>query len=222
MAVYDLEEQEQLSELKLFWKQYGRLITAALAGAVVVLLAWQGWNWRQQSRANEANAIYGQLLEAASANDFAKMKAATETLINDYPQQTQAALAGLVAARAAIVSKDVASAKNFLTFVADRTREPGLRDIANLRLAAILLDEKNYTEALSRLSREPAAEYLPRQLDLKGDVLAASGKLKEARAAWKEALAKIEAQNKAEPNNKRHLGLGDIIDAKMSTSESAK
>lgn len=45
MAAYDLEEQEQLDELKTWWKQYGNLVTTAITVAAVAAVAWQGWNW---------------------------------------------------------------------------------------------------------------------------------------------------------------------------------
>ena len=48
----DLEEQEQLDELKTWWKVYGNLVTAIVVALALAVLAWQGWNWwqRQQTR----------------------------------------------------------------------------------------------------------------------------------------------------------------------------
>ena len=53
------------------------------------------------------------------------------------------------------------------------------RDLARLRLAAVLLDEKAYDEALKQLAAEPPA-FAARFDELKGDVLAAQGKKPEA------------------------------------------
>ena len=41
MAAYDLEEQEQLAELKAWWKQYGNLLINILTAGALVVLAWQ-------------------------------------------------------------------------------------------------------------------------------------------------------------------------------------
>ena len=49
MATYDLEEQEQLDELKAWWKQYGNLVVNVLTVAAVVVIAWQGWKWYQRN-----------------------------------------------------------------------------------------------------------------------------------------------------------------------------
>ena len=54
----DLEEQEQLDQLKHFWKQYGNPITW---GLIVVLAAFTGWNvyqYWQRNQASQASAMY--------------------------------------------------------------------------------------------------------------------------------------------------------------------
>ena len=42
MATYDLEEQEQLAEMKAWWKQYGNLVVSLLTAASIGVIAWQG------------------------------------------------------------------------------------------------------------------------------------------------------------------------------------
>jgi len=43
----DLEEQEQLAELKAWWKQHGNLIVATVLAAALTFAGWQGWRWYQ-------------------------------------------------------------------------------------------------------------------------------------------------------------------------------
>jgi predicted negative regulator of RcsB-dependent stress response len=59
-----------------------------------------------------------------------------------------------------------------------------------LRLAAVLLDDKAFDEALKQLDAAHAAAFDARFLEMKGDVLVAQGKKPEARAAYKAALDK--------------------------------
>jgi predicted negative regulator of RcsB-dependent stress response len=54
----DLEEQEQLAELKAWWKQHGNLIVLAIVAAAVAFSAWQGWRWYQASQAAQGAAVY--------------------------------------------------------------------------------------------------------------------------------------------------------------------
>jgi predicted negative regulator of RcsB-dependent stress response len=45
MAVYDLEEQEQLDEIKAWWKQYRSVVLLVVVAAAVTVGAIQGWLW---------------------------------------------------------------------------------------------------------------------------------------------------------------------------------
>ena len=54
----DLQEQEQLDQIKAFWNQYGNLITWTLTLALAGFAGWNGWNWWQRSQATKAGALY--------------------------------------------------------------------------------------------------------------------------------------------------------------------
>ncbi len=216
MATFDLEEQEQLSELKLFWQQNGKFILSGIAGVVVAMAGWQGWNWHLESRAREANVSYATLLDASVIRDVAKVKAIATQLAEQHPGSAQAALGALIGAKTAMDNNDPATARMLLQSAVESSRDAGLRDIATLRLAGLFLDEEKYDDALKVLSREVSPEFLPRMLDLKGDVLAASGKTNEARTAWQDALVKIDALQKDEVGSKKsHSGLRDMLVAKL-------
>jgi predicted negative regulator of RcsB-dependent stress response len=58
MAVYDLEEQEQLDDLKAWWLQYGKYVGAALSAIAIALLASIGWRWYQQDQSAQASVLY--------------------------------------------------------------------------------------------------------------------------------------------------------------------
>jgi predicted negative regulator of RcsB-dependent stress response len=51
MATYDLEEQEQIAEIKAWWKQYGNLVVGIVTAVSIGVIAWQGWNWYQRGQA---------------------------------------------------------------------------------------------------------------------------------------------------------------------------
>ena len=55
----DLEEQEQLDQVKAFWQQYGNLVTWLLVIALGAYAAWNGWNWYQRDQATKAGALSG-------------------------------------------------------------------------------------------------------------------------------------------------------------------
>jgi predicted negative regulator of RcsB-dependent stress response len=54
----DLEEQEQVEELKAWWKQHGNTITAVVVAVAVGFAGWQGWRWYQANQAAHASTLY--------------------------------------------------------------------------------------------------------------------------------------------------------------------
>ena len=193
MAHYDLEEQEQIDSIKTWWKMYGNLVTGIVVAGSLAVIGWQGWNWHQRSQSAQASAIYAALEQAVAVRDAQKVKAAAGELVEKFGGTTYAALGALVAARQSFEAGDLKTARAQLTWAADNGKDE-IRDLARLRLASVLLDEKAYDEALKQLEAAHAAAFAARFLELKGDVLAAAGKKPEARAAYQAALEKGEVR----------------------------
>lgn len=191
MAAYDLEEQEQLSAMKAWWEKYGNIITTALAVVAAGLLAWQAWSWHQRSQNDKATAMYAQLFLAAQAGDTAKLQQAANQLTTEFPGHLQASLGALLAAKTDIDKKDDKSARVKLAWVIEHSKEVLVKDLARLRLAALLLDEKSYDEALKELEGGVTQELAPRFAELRGDVLVEQNKVDAAKQAYKQALEKF-------------------------------
>ena len=64
----DLEEQEQLDQLKHFWNRWGNLITWVLIVVLGAFAAWNGWNWYQRYQGSKATIAYVQT--PVGATDF--------------------------------------------------------------------------------------------------------------------------------------------------------
>jgi predicted negative regulator of RcsB-dependent stress response len=195
MASYDLEEQEQLASLKAWWAENGNLVTTVLSLALVVLAAWQGWNYYQRNQAAQASALYAAVQRAAAANDLKQVRESAGAILEQYPRTTYAALAALVSAKAHFQGGDLKTAHAQLAWVAENARDDALQDIARLRLASVMLDEKTYDDALKQLDASHGAAFDAQFLALRGDVLVAQGKKDEARSAYKGALDKADAKD---------------------------
>ena len=189
---YDLQEQDQLDAFKAFWNRYGNLILAGVTVVLLVVAGWRGWGWWQQKQASEAAAVYEQLREAVERKDVNKVKQASGQLFESYSGTVYGSMGALVAARAYHDAGDLKAAKAPLQWAVDKAKDPEHRLIARLRLAGILLDEKAYDEGLKLLAAEEAGRYAGSVADRRGDLLLAQGKRDEARAAYKDALAKLE------------------------------
>ncbi len=192
---YDLEEQEQLAELKAWWKQYGKLVMLVVAAFLLSLSAFQGWRYYRDSQAQAAAALYSQLEQADQADDGKKVRAIAAQIVKQYGSTAYAVLGSLVAARHAFSGGDLVEAKARLQWVAENSREDEIRDLARLRLAAVLLDEKKYAEAIELIEKKPVESMVGSYADLKGDILAAQGKVAEARSAYQLALDMSDANS---------------------------
>jgi predicted negative regulator of RcsB-dependent stress response len=192
---YDLEEQEQLAELKAWWQKYGNPLLTAVTVVLLGFAAYNGWRWYERDQAKSAAGVYGQLEQAVQARDAAKVQTLASSLQEHYGRTTYAAIAALQAARLNADTGDLAKASEQLRWVIDKSDHDEMKMIARVRLAGVLLDEKKYDQALQALSFEAPAAYLPTVLDRRGDVFVAQNKTEEARAAYKDALVKADAQH---------------------------
>ncbi len=188
MAVYDLEEQEQISELKAWWTQYGNLVTTLATIAALAAVGWQGWQWYQNRNAAEASAMYFAVEQAVQRQDAQRARDAAGQLIDKQGGTTYAQLGALLAAGLQFDKGELDNARLQLEWAADKGKDPALRDLARLRLGAVLLQKGELDGALAKLEPAPVAAYKARFADLRGDVLAAQGKPAEARAAYQAAI----------------------------------
>ncbi len=184
----DLEEQEQLDELKAFWKQWGNLITIVLT---VALAAFAGWNiyqrW-QQNQASQAAALFDEVERNAVAGDLPKLERVFADMKDKYPNTSFAQQAGLVAARVFFEGAKTDQAKAALTWVAEKSSDNGYQAIAKLRLASVLAESAAYDEALKLLSGSFPAEFSALVSDRTGDIYMLQGKKQEARAEFEKAF----------------------------------
>jgi len=191
MAVYDLEEQEKIDELKAWWRSYGTLIVIGLAVFVAVIAGMQAWKYYQSQKVEQAAELFDSLLQVQSSGDPKKINDAAGLLMEGFPASGYASRGAIIAARASFDEGDLQNAKSRLQWVLDNSKEDELKNLAGLRLASILLDEKKYDDALRVLATKQGTSFDGLYADLKGDVLAAAGRISDARAAYQMALDKM-------------------------------
>jgi predicted negative regulator of RcsB-dependent stress response len=221
MAAYDLEEQEQLDELKTWWKLHGNLVTNILLAIALVAAAWQGWNWWQRQQSAQASAVFSALQTAAMQRDAKRVRELAGELVDKYSITDYAGMGALLAARVQVDAGDSRSARVQLAWAVDNAKDTGLRDLARLRLATLMLDEKSYDDALKQLAAEPSPSFAPRFAELRGDVYASQGKMPDARGAYEAALAKLEALAKDDETRQRG-GYREVLQVKRDSIGAAK
>jgi predicted negative regulator of RcsB-dependent stress response len=196
MATYDLEEQEKLDEFKAWWKRWGALLMFGAAVLVAAAAGWQWWQVKQQTHRVEAAAAYEKLALALQGNNPKTARDVATALTQTYADTGFAARGALLVAKLDVLENKPKEAIKRLEWVTANTTEPVLRDLARLRLAGLLLDEKNYAAAMKQLDAPYEDAFKARFLDLKGDVLLAQRKVADANKAY---TAAFDAMDKTNP-----------------------
>jgi predicted negative regulator of RcsB-dependent stress response len=191
---YDLEEQEQLASMKAWWNDYGNLVLGIVIAITLAVGGWVGWNRYQYNQSAVASQLYDQLAKGMGANDAKAVRDAAGALIEHHPGSLYASMGALASARFLFDKADLKGAKAQLQWAMEKSSSAEFRDIARLRLAGVLMDEKAYDEALKLLEAKHAEAFVAQYAALKGDLLVAKNQAAEAKVAYKLALDKADKQ----------------------------
>lgn len=191
----DLEEQEQLDQLKHFWKQYGNSITWALIVVLAVFASWNFYYYWQRNQAIQAAALYDEVERVSRSPDQGQLERVFSDIKERYPSSSYAQQAGLLVAKLHYDRGNVEGAKASLTWVAEKSSDPGFQSIARLRLAAVLSESKEFAEAMKLLqgSFPPAFDALA--ADRRGDILVIQDKKSEAIVEFNKAFKLLEERS---------------------------
>jgi predicted negative regulator of RcsB-dependent stress response len=184
----DLEEQEQLDELKHFWKRFGSLITWGLIVILGAFAAWNGYQYWQRNQAAQASVMYDEVERAVQSGDTAKIERSLSDMKDRFGNTLYAQQAGMLVAKALYDKGNPDASRAALIGVAGSGSDEGYRAIAKLRLAGLLLEKKSYDEALQLLSGAFPKDFAALADDRRGDIFAAQGKTTEARTEYLKAF----------------------------------
>ena len=182
-------EQEQLEELKKWWKENAKAVIAGVVIGLSVLFAV--WTWRDYSRTQgEAASVEYQLLagEVSKGDTEAGLKRGVR-IINQFGTTSYAVLAALALAKLELESGNLGEAHKHLEWALKHAKQEELQHIARLRLARVMLAEGQHDAALKLLSPAQPGSFLSAYEDLKGDLYLASNQTAAAQTAYQHALS---------------------------------
>jgi predicted negative regulator of RcsB-dependent stress response len=188
----DLEEQEQLAEIKHFWKEYGNLITWVVIAVFGAIAAFNGWNYWSRTQAAQSSTLYDEVERAALAGDMTRVERAFTDMKDKFGRTTYAQQAGLLAAKAFVEKGNTEAGKAALVWVADKASDEGYQAVARLRLAGMLLEAKAYDEAHKQLAGDFPKSFEGLVADRRGDLYKAQGKKEEAKIEYIKAYKGLE------------------------------
>ena len=182
------DEQESIESVKAWWSQWGNATTWIVLIVLAAAAAWNGWNFWQRRQAAEAAVLYDQVQQSLASGDKARITRVAADMEDKFSGTAYAQMTALESAKAFYTSGDEPAAKAQLQWAVDHAKDDEFKQIAKLRLASLLLDEKAYDAGLALLAEPQSDAFKGVVADGRGDLLAAEGKRDDARAAYKLAL----------------------------------
>lgn len=186
MAIDDLLDEHEQSERVRGWLRNNG---AGLVGGVVLGLAliggWQWWQQRQQAARVAAGEQFALAVQHVEAKDLKRAEPEVAALAKQGG--TYAVLASLQLAKAQVEAGQRDAAIATLRNV--RAGDSALDVVVRTRLARLLVDAGKPQQALDLLGGNPQG---PAAIEARGDALFALGRREEARAAYAQALAKLD------------------------------
>ncbi|HWP01454.1 MAG TPA: tetratricopeptide repeat protein [Methylococcus sp.] len=217
MDIY-LTEEERLEALKRWWKENGRAVILGIGLGLAIIAGWGIWKRTQTEKAEQASALYQQLLRAVEEKRTDAAVSLGERLTKSYPGSSYAVYAKLFLARLRVEANDLATAKNLLQEVIAEANEEGIRHIARLRLGQVLLAAGQAEEALSLVKTAEAngfGEFAGLYAELQGDLYQALNRGEDARSAY------LKAQQEGHASPLLELKLSEPVTAPATPSASA-
>lgn len=194
-----LTEQQQLEQVRQWWKKYGWNSIIVIALALVMSVGWHFWLQHREVKRERASMHYQELLGAVVNGDTQSAVKQATLLTNDYAHTPYAALATLILARNDVDQNNYSQAEKRLTWVMKHASTPSLRQVARIRLARVLLQENQAKSALKILHKVNDPAYLAMIDEAKGDAYAQLNQSAQAKEAYQEALTILPAYATARP-----------------------
>lgn len=191
----DLEQQEQLDELKHFWKQYGNAITWFLIVVMGAYAGWNGYQYWQKQQSTKAAALFDEVERAAASGDTAKLERSWNDMKDRFPGTTYAAQSALLAGKTFQQTDKPDAALAALKWAAESASDDANTQLARLRLANLQIQQKAFDDAAKTLTKPFTPAFSGLALDIQGDLFMAQSKSQEAVKAYTEAWSKLEVNN---------------------------
>jgi len=191
----DLEEQEQLAELKHFWQRWGNLITWLVIAILAAYAGWTGWQAWSQRQAAQAAVLYDTVERAAALADTALLERSASDIEDKFAATAYAQQSALLAARVFYEKGQADAARKHLQWVIDRQQDDAFAALARLRLSAILIDQKALDEARKVLAAKVPTDFEPLVSDRLGDIDMLQDKPQDAVTHYQKAWSGMQANN---------------------------
>ncbi|MDQ6574111.1 MAG: YfgM family protein, partial [Haemophilus haemolyticus] len=183
---YSIEEEQEINQLKDWWKENGKTIIVAFILGVGGMFGWRYWQAHQAEQIAQASAQYDALIYSAQQDEQAK-KANIEQFVQANSKTTYAVFALLDEAKKATEKQDFAAAEVNLNQALTQSQDEVLTSIVALRLSAVQFQLGQLDNALTTLNQVKGESFNARKAILTGDIQIVKGDKVAAKNSFEQA-----------------------------------
>jgi len=182
-------DEERAEAIKKWWKENGLSIFLGVSIGVGAIFGWRAWIDYRETVRQQASSAFERLLTDADTGDAQSARTQSKLLREEFAATAYAPLASLVRARVEVEAGNLADARTALEQAIAGSPVLGIRRIAALRLARVLIAEGDLEGAAGLVARHDDDGFGGAFAALRGEIAEAQGRMADARAAYEQALA---------------------------------
>ena len=183
---YSIEEEQEINQLKDWWKENGKTIIVAFILGVGGMFGWRYWQAHQAEQIAQASAQYDALIYSAQQDEQAK-KANIEQFVQANSKTAYAVFALLDEAKKETEKQDFAAAEANLNQALTQSQDEVLTSIVALRLSAVQFQLGQLDNALTSLNQVKGESFNASKAILTGDIQVAKGDKVAAKNSFEQA-----------------------------------
>lgn len=183
---YSIEEEQEINQLKEWWKENGKTIIVAFILGVGGMFGWRYWQAHQAEQIAQASAQYDALINSVQQDEQAK-KANIEQFVQANSKTAYAVFALLDEAKKSTEKQDLAAAESNLNQALTQSQDEVLTSIIALRLSAVQFQLGQLDNALTTLNQVKGESFNARKAILTGDIQVAKGDKVAAKNSFEQA-----------------------------------
>ncbi len=184
MVDLHLSDDEQAERLKAWWKENGSSVIVGAIVGIGVIVGVNYWRDYKTSQGETASALYEMMLGNYRQQNITVSETTGGKLMGLYSSTPYAGKAALLLAKISFGKNDINSAKSQLRWAMNNAIEPATVHAARLRLARILLSEKQHTQVNELISIDEFGGFESEYMELRGDLHISLGEADQGREAY--------------------------------------
>ena len=194
-----LNEQQQVDQLKAWWKEYGLAILAGILLAIIIVFFLRYYHRYEDQKAQQASLLYTEMINGVLSQQAGDAQTAANKLIKDYPRTPYAAIAQLWIGAQAASQQNYTLALQQFDWVIQHGKMSALRQVARIRSAQVYLQQKNPQQALQILSKTEDNAYIGLVDEVRGDAYLQMNQKDKAWEQYQLALKEIPQPTLTQP-----------------------